>query len=211
VRARVSPNFINYYGSAGAGINTMLLPHEIDLKPGSVGRPAIGNEIEIVDDDDRMLPAGETGRLRIRAPQICRGSYPPDPDDPSYFEGWHYPGDYALIDEDGYLFLQGRYNDIIIRGGSNVYAPEVERALLTLDGVREAAVIGTPNATLGEDIAAFIVADGSIDDRTVIRHCRNRLATYKVPSILRRLESLPRNSAGKILKRQLLEMYESED
>jgi acyl-CoA synthetase (AMP-forming)/AMP-acid ligase II len=209
VRARLAPNLINYYGSTGGGINTMLFPDEIDRKPGSVGRPVLGCDAEIVDDDDRPLPRGETGRLRVRGPQNCLGVYPPDPQDRSYFEGWHYPGDYALLDSDGYLFLQGRYNDIIISGGSNVYAPEVERVLLELPGIREVAVLGVPNPTLGEDVAAFLVADEALDDKAIIRHCRGRLAAYKVPAHLCRVPELPRNSAGKILKRTLLEIHES--
>lgn len=205
VRKRLSPNLLNYYGSTGGGINTVLYPRELGRKPGSVGRPILANDIEIVDDSDQPLPAGTTGRLRVRCPSTCCGVYPPDPTDTSYLEGWHYPGDYALIDEDGYLFLQGRYNDIIIRGGSNVYAPEVERVLLGLPGVREVAVLGVANPTLGEDVAAFLVADRKIDRDELMRHCRGRLAAYKIPAQMHFVDTLPRNSAGKIVKRRLLE------
>jgi len=205
VRKRLSPNLINYYGSTGGGLNTILYPHEIDEKPGSVGRPMLGTDLEIVDDSDRPLPAGTTGRLRVRCPNTCLGVYPPDPADETYLEGWHYPGDYALIDEDGYLFLQGRYNDIIIRGGSNVYAPEVERVLLGLPGVREVVVLGVANPTLGEDVVAFLVTDRKIDRDELMRHCRGRLAAYKIPAQMHFVDTLPRNSAGKIVKRRLLE------
>ena len=204
VRRRISPHLINYYGSTGGGINTMLLPHELDAKPGSVGRPALGCEIEIVDDRGAVLPHNETGRLRVRCGSTCRGAYPPDPLDDTYFEGWHYPGDYACLDEDGYLFLQGRYNDIIIRGGSNVYAPEVERALLGLPAIKEAAVFGMDSGAGDEAVVAFIVADPGLADDVVIRHCRGRLAAYKVPTHLHRIDALPRNSIGKVLKRELL-------
>jgi acyl-coenzyme A synthetase/AMP-(fatty) acid ligase len=207
VREFLSPHLINYYGSTGGGINAMLFPHELEQKPGSVGRPTLGCDLEIVDEADRVLSAGETGRLRVRSPSTCRGVYPADPADQSYFEGWHYPGDYALVDPDGYLFLQGRYNDIIIRGGSNVYAPEVERVLLAVSGVREAAVLGAPHATLGEDVVAYVVADASVDTAAIIRHCRGHLAAYKVPTHLRTIAELPRNSAGKVLKRMLLEAH----
>jgi acyl-coenzyme A synthetase/AMP-(fatty) acid ligase len=205
VRARLSPNLLNYYGSTGGGINTVLYPGELGRKPGSVGRPILGNDIEIVDDRDQPLPAGMTGRLRVRCPSTCCGVYPPDPTDASYLEGWHYPGDYALIDEEGYVFLQGRYNDIIIRGGSNVYAPEVERVLLGLTGVREAAVIGVPNAILGEDVVAFVACDRLIERNEIMQHCHGKLAAYKAPTRIHFIDVLPRNSAGKILKRKLLE------
>ena len=110
-----------------------------------------------------------------------------------------------MIDEDGYLFLQGRYNDIIIRSGSNVYAPEVERVLLACGGIREAAVIGVPNPLRDEDVVAFVVADQSLSNSAIIRHCRSNLAAYKVPSQIHRCLELPRSSVGKILKRKLLE------
>jgi len=207
IRDRVNPNLYNYYGSTGGGINTVLHPRELDQKAGSIGRPCFENEIEVVDEENRTLPNGETGRLRVRSPNTCWGTYPPDPDDGSYFEGWHYPGDYALIDEDGYVFLQGRYADIIIRGGSNVYAPEVERALLVHDGISEAAVIGAPNDQRDEDVIAFIVGDASLATDDILRHCRTRLAAYKIPARIRLVKELPRNSAGKVLKRRLLEMY----
>lgn len=203
VRKRLSPHLINYYGSTGGGMNTLLYPDELALKPGSVGRPMLGVALEIVDETGNLLPTGETGRLRVRCASTCHGVYPPDPTDETYYEGWHYPGDYALIDADGYLFLQGRYNDIIIRGGSNVYAPEVERVLLALPGIREAAVFGMPHATLGEEVVACIVADDSVQDPVLVRHCRLHLAAYKVPTRFRRLPELPRNSVGKTLKREL--------
>jgi acyl-CoA synthetase (AMP-forming)/AMP-acid ligase II len=210
-KANCGANFasINYYGSTAGGINTMLFPYELERKPGSVGRPTLGTELQVVDEADNMLPAGETGRLRVRCPNTCWGIYPPDPTDTTYFEGWHYPGDYALIDADGYLFLQGRYNDIIIRGGSNVYAPEVERVLLGSAGVREAAVFGIPHANLGEEVVACIVADETVSEAALVRRCRGNLAAYKVPTRIHRLPSLPRNSAGKILKRKLLELFDS--
>jgi long-chain acyl-CoA synthetase len=208
VRKKLSPNLINYYGSTGAGINTVLYPHELALKPGSVGRPTLGTDLQVVDEAGNLLPVGQTGRLRARGPNTCRGVYPPEPADTSYLEGWHYPGDYALIDADGYLFLQGRYNDIIIRGGSNVYAPEVERALLALSGIREAAVFGMPHPTLGEEVVACIVADDSVQDPVLVRHCRRHLAAYKIPARFRRLPELPRNSAGKILKRKLVDLFD---
>jgi long-chain acyl-CoA synthetase len=206
---RLSPHLINYYGSTGGGINTMLFSYELERKPGSVGRPTLGTELQVVDEANNELPAGTTGRLRVRCPNTCWGVYPPDPTDTNYFEGWHYPGDYALIDADGYLFLQGRYNDIIIRGGSNVYAPEVERVLLGSAGVREAAVFGIPHATLGEEVVACIVAGETVSEVALIRHCRSNLAAYKVPTRIHRLPALPRNSAGKILKRKLSDVFDS--
>ncbi|MDZ4738052.1 MAG: AMP-binding protein [Rhodospirillaceae bacterium] len=205
IRARLTPNLVDYYGSAGGGMNAIMRPHEHDLKPGSIGRPMLGNAIEIVDERDRPVPAGETGILRCRSLAMTRGIYPPDPADRSIRDGWHYPGDYAYIDDDGYVFLQGRWNDVIIRGGMNVFAPEVERVLLSAAGVREAAVLGAKSDRLGEEVAAFLVTEGAIDERAILRHCRTHLAPYKVPSIIRTVDELPRNSAGKVVKATLAE------
>lgn len=205
IRARLTPNLVDYYGSAGGGMNAIMRPHEHDLKPGSIGRPMLGNAIEIVDGTDRPLPAGETGILRCRSLAMTRGIYPPDPADRSIRDGWHYPGDYAYIDDDGYVFLQGRWNDVIIRGGMNVFAPEIERVLLSIPGVREAAVLGAKSERLGEEVAAFLVTDGTVDEGAILRFCRAHLAPYKVPSIIRTIAGLPRNNAGKVVKATLIE------
>ncbi len=204
IRKRLTPNLYDYYGSAAGGMTTIMTPAEFDRKQGSVGRPMLGTTVEIVDDEHQPLPAGETGRLRCMAPGMAIGLYPPDPDSAAFRDGWHYPGDYAYIDKDGYVFLQGRWNDVIIRGGMNIFAPEVERTLLTCAGVREAAVVGMKSAQLGEEPAAFVVTDGSTDERAILRHCRSQMVAYKVPKLIRIIEVLPRNSTGKVVKADLI-------
>jgi acyl-coenzyme A synthetase/AMP-(fatty) acid ligase len=204
IRRRLTPNLFDYYGSAGGGMTTVMTPYEFDRKPGSVGRPMLGVTVEIVDDNDRPLPTGETGRLRCASPSMAIGLYPADPDGTAFRDGWHYPGDFAYIDEDGYVFLQGRWNDVIIRGGMNIFAPEVERALLSCPGVREAAVVGMKSALLGEEPAAFVVTDGSVDERAILKHCRGLLVAYKLPKSVRLIDALPRNSTGKVVKAELV-------
>jgi acyl-CoA synthetase (AMP-forming)/AMP-acid ligase II len=125
--------------------------------------------------------------------------------DEAFLDGWYYPGDYAYLDEDGYVFLQGRTSEIIIRGGINVFAPEVERAIASFEGISEVAVLGYPVPDLGEEIAAFIVGRPGIAERELVRHLRTELAPYKIPRLFRFLEALPRNSAGKIVKAKLAE------
>jgi acyl-coenzyme A synthetase/AMP-(fatty) acid ligase len=164
----------------------------------------LGSIVEIVDEDDRPVPTGETGRLRCISTGMAIGLYPPDPDSTAFRNGWHYPGDYAYIDADGYVFLQGRWNDVIIRGGMNIFAPEVERTLLTCAGVREAAVVGMKSEKLGEEPAAFVVTDGTTDERAILRHCRSLMVAYKVPSVIRVIDALPRNSTGKVVKADLI-------
>jgi len=204
IRERLTPNLFDYYGSAGGGMNAVMTPDEFDRKPGSIGRPMLGTVIEIVDEDGKSLSTRETGRLRCRSIGMAEGFYPADPDGNAFRDGWHYPGDYAYVDEDGYVFLQGRWNDVIIRGGINVYAPEIERVLLACDGVREAAVVGRRSEALGEEPVAFVVTDGGPDGRSILRACRSLLAPYKVPVDVRVVEALPRNSSGKVVKADLV-------
>jgi acyl-CoA synthetase (AMP-forming)/AMP-acid ligase II len=115
----------------------------------------------------------------------------------------HYPGDYGFLDEDGCLYLQGRRSELIIRGGINVYAPEVESALTAHPAVVDAAVIGIPDEANDEEIVAFLVCSGELDDRALRAHCRKLLSSYKIPGRFERLEALPRSDTGKVLKRLL--------
>jgi acyl-coenzyme A synthetase/AMP-(fatty) acid ligase len=206
IRERLTPHLVDLYGSSGGGITTVLRSDEMERKPGSVGRPMIGVEVEIVDDQNQALPPRITGKLRCRAPCMAAGFYRSEGGgEEAYLDGWYYPGDYAYLDEDGYVFLQGRTSEIIIRGGINVFAPEVERAIASFPGVTEVAVLGYPVPDLGEEIAAFIIGRPGITERELVRHLRAELAPYKIPRRFHFLEELPRSSTGKILKPKLAE------
>ena len=119
--------------------------------------------------------------------------------------GWLHTGDLGRLDQDGYLYIVGRKKEVIIRGGNNIYATDVEAVLLEHPSVVEAAVIGVPHAVLGEDVAAFVVVrDGDEATPEILRaFCAQRLADYKVPRHIRFLDELPRNATGKILKHHL--------
>lgn len=209
IRTSVTPNLVNYYGSSGSGSISSIGGDALDRKPGSVGRPMYGVEIQIVDDDDRLLPPGETGWLRARGLGNALGIDPPDPDDRTYRDGWHYPGDYAVIDNDGFIFLQGRDAEMINVGGVVVFAPEVERAIAACPVVREAAVAGRPTATGDEEIVAAVVAQSGATPETIMAHCRQHLASYKRPRHIRLVDSLPRNSNGKVLRDTLLALFDA--
>jgi acyl-coenzyme A synthetase/AMP-(fatty) acid ligase len=206
IRERLTPHLVDLYGSSGGGITTVLRGEDMDRKAGSVGRPLNGVEVDIVDDLNQPLPPRITGRLRCRAPCMAAGFYRSEGGgDEAFLDGWYYPGDYAYLDEDGYVFLQGRTSEIIIRGGINVFAPEVERAIASYPGVAEVAVLGYPVPDLGEEIAAFVMARPGVVERDLVRHLRTELAPYKIPRRFHFVDELPRSSTGKILKSKLAE------
>jgi acyl-CoA synthetase (AMP-forming)/AMP-acid ligase II len=121
-----------------------------------------------------------------------------DPED-----GWLHTGDRGRLDEDGYLWVEGRLKDVIVTGGENVACSEVERALEEHPAVVEAAVVGLPDDEWGEVVTAFVVVDGDGGD-DLVAHCRERLAGYKVPRAIHMVDALPRNAAGKLLRRELV-------
>ncbi|MCZ8148198.1 MAG: fatty acid--CoA ligase family protein, partial [Roseomonas sp.] len=210
IRARLTPNLFEFYSSTEGGGVSVLTPADCDLHPDSVGRPAFRVEVEIVGEDHEPLPPGSVGRLRYRSPASARGYWNADGGD-AFRDGWFYPGDLARLDADGFLYLHGRAKDMIIRGGVNIYPQDIERIIAELPGVRDVAVTGVPSREMGEEVAAFVVADGSVTAEAVAAGCRDRLAPYKVPSIVRFLPELPRNAGGKVLKNALLARLEQPD
>ena len=205
IRARVAPGFVEYYATSGGSLATVQWPEDQDSEPESVGRPGPGVVLDIVDETGRSLPPGEVGEVRYRGPGLPLGQWGRDAALSSAFrDGWHYPGDYGFLNERGYLFLQGRASDRIKRGGLTIFAPEVERVLLAHPAVREAAVIGVPSADYGEEVAAYVVGSGAVTEAELDGYCRSELAPYKVPRMFRILAALPRTSAGKVIKAQLL-------
>lgn len=204
IRERLTPNLFEFYSSTEGGGVSVLTPADCELHPDSVGRPAFRVEVEIVDEEHTPLPPGAIGRLRYRSPASAKSYYRAEGGG-AFRDGWFYPGDLARLDEEGYLYLHGRAKDMIIRGGVNIYPQDVERVLSDLPGVREVAVAGAPSREMGEEVAAFLVTDGSVTAEAVVAHCRARLAPYKVPSIVRFVAEIPRNTAGKVLKAALLE------
>ncbi len=202
--ARITPNIMNFYASTEGGGVAILYADAPQAAAGSVGRPVLGAEISIADDAGHALPQGEIGHIRQRAPWLPEAFY----DDPAesarvFRDGWYLPGDLGFLDAAGYLHITGRAKDMIIRGGVNIYPNEIEAVLLAHPAVGDAAVVGQPSRMFGEEVAAFVVATGPVDAAALTAHCRERLAAYKVPKLVRFLDSLPRNSAGKVLKAEL--------
>jgi acyl-CoA synthetase (AMP-forming)/AMP-acid ligase II len=163
---------------------------------------------EIRDDDGRALPTNETGELWVAGPNIMKGSYRnPDATGEVLHDGWLKTGDLGFIDADGHLYLCGRSKELVIVSGHNVYPREVENVLLEHAHVSDAAVAAEMDPIRGERLVGFVVAADAqtIDDQELIQHCRDRLSPYKVPRAIHVVASIPRNAAGKIVRRQLTE------
>jgi acyl-CoA synthetase (AMP-forming)/AMP-acid ligase II len=205
IRERVCANLVEAYGSTETGGICVLAPEDQERAPASAGRPAIGVELEVIGDDDRALPPGEIGRIRCRGPGVIAGYLNGGASDNERTRGgWFYPGDYGRLDAEGFLFLEGRSNDIIKRGGYTIYASEIERALAAHPAVAEATVVGVAAPELGEDIVAFVVLRAATDPRELVNHCRLRLAGFKQPQRIKVVATLPRNAAGKVVKSALI-------
>ncbi len=159
-----------------------------------------------VDDEGADVADGEIGEVLMRIAGRQREYFRnPEATADVWRDGWLYTGDLGRIDAEGYLFIVGRKKDVIIRGGNNIHAADVEAVLHEHPEVVDAAVVGIPHAVLGEDVAAVVVlADGAtVDTDDLAAHCRDRLADYKVPRRIEFADTLPRNATGKVLKLQL--------
>ncbi|MBK9101069.1 MAG: long-chain fatty acid--CoA ligase [Austwickia sp.] len=180
-----------------------------ERKPGSIGTPIAGVEMRLfpVEGGDAPVPVGEIGEIAIRGENIMRGYWNrPDATAEAIREGgWFYSGDLARQDEDGYYFIVDRSKDLIIRGGYNVYPREVEEALYEHPAIAEAAVVGVPHPTHGEEVAAYVVLKPGTQASTeeIQAFVKERVAPYKYPRIITVMGELPKGATGKILKREL--------
>jgi acyl-CoA synthetase (AMP-forming)/AMP-acid ligase II len=194
------------YGSTEAGIVTNLRPADQLLRRQSVGPAFALNHVRLLDDTGREVPRGEVGELHSRSPYLFDGYWnKPDETAACLKEGWVTAGDLARQDEDGYYYIVDRKKDMVVTGGFNVYPREIEEVLHAHPAVREAAVIGRPDAYFGEALRAFVVFRSGLEASAadLEAHCRAQLAGYKVPKDFLPIASLPRNAGGKVLKTAL--------
>jgi long-chain acyl-CoA synthetase len=199
----------NGYGlTETSSVTTMNSGVDYQRKPDSVGVPVPVVDVRVVDaagGDD--VPVGEVGELWIRGPNVVRGYWDkPVETEKAFGGGWFRSGDLARIDDEGFVYIVDRVKDIVIRGGENVYCAEVESVLFEHPDVADAAVLGVPHQLLGEEVGAVVVlrpgATATADDFRA--HVAERLAAFKVPThVFIHDEALPRNPAGKVLKREL--------
>ncbi len=167
----------------------------------SVGQAYPGVEIEIRDDEGRPVPAGERGEIYVRGEQVS-GEYE-DRGSMIDNDGWFPTRDAGSMDEEGYLFLEGRADDVIVRGGENLSPGEIEDCLLMHPTVRDAAVVGIPDEEWGEGVAAAVVpkAGQTIDVEALQAHVREHMRSSRVPQLIQVWEELPYNETGKLLRR----------
>jgi len=204
--------FVQVFGlTEGGGTTTFVPPAFLRSKIGSAGKASMHNEIRIADAlDGTPLPAGETGEILVRGPAVTLGYWDnPTATAETVRNGWLHTGDLGYLDSDGFLFVAGRKKDMIISGGMNIYPSEVEAVLRTHPAVHDVAVIGLPDERWGEQVCAVIVPapDTAIVEQEIIAFCRERLASFKKPSVVRTVEELPLTISGKVQKFVLRERF----
>ncbi len=196
------------YGLSESASTTTFNRSAEERKVLSIGKPIWGVEVQVVDEDDKALPPGESnvGEIVIRGHNIMKGYYNnPEATAEAMRGGWFHTGDLAYADDDGFYFIVDRKKDLVIRGGYNVYPREIEEVLYTHPAVAEAAVIGEPDDKLGEEVVACIAVQpgAAVTAEELIAYCKERLAAYKYPRKIRFVDELPKGPTGKILKKEL--------
>ena len=208
---RTGHAILERYGMTETNMNTSN-PYDGERRPGTVGFALPGSEVRITDrETGKALPAGETGLVEVRGPNVFQGYWRMPEKTASEFrdDGFFITGDLGLIDEDGYLHIVGRDKDLVISGGYNVYPKEIEQWIDELPQVVESAVIGVAHPDLGEGVTAAVVLKPgeSLDESGVLAALKDKVARYKQPKRVFFIDSLPRNVMGKVQKNALRERY----
>ncbi len=201
----------NYYGmTETTPMGATIQPDDFEGRKESIGRPHINISLKLVKDDGSEARRGEVGEILMKGPTVARGYFNDEARTRTSFDGgWIRTGDLAVMDSDGFLYFVDRKKDIIRTGGENVPSIEVERELLTQRSIWEAAVVGIKHPYWMEAVTAFVTArkDQKVVPDEIIEYLKPRMANYKIPKKIIVLPSLPHNSSGKILKKELREQY----
>ncbi len=202
------PVLINGYGSTEAGIVTVATQDELARHPDTLGRPALGVAVRILDDDGAPLPPGARGRIAVRG-ALGYSGYTPDPSAPAHpeakrvYDGFIDTGDVGRLDSQGLLYLSGRSDDMIVSGGENVFPGEVENVLATHPLLTDAVVIGVPDDEYGQVLHAYVVAAGPVTEADLRAHVSAAVERYKTPKRFHFIDAVPRTPSGKVLKARL--------
>jgi fatty-acyl-CoA synthase len=203
--AAFDSEFTDAYGlTEAASVSTLLPGEDILRKAGSAGRPCTHNRLRV------LAPPGEVGELVQSGPTVMLGYWQrPDETAAALVDGWLHTGDQALFDDEGYLYIAGRSKDLIVSAGAKIYPAEVERVLREHPDVADVAVIGVPDAQVGETVAAVVMARAGATPAPdeLVAFCAGRIADYKRPTRAFLTDELPRNANGKVQKAKLREVY----
>ena len=200
---------IEGYGLSESTCRSTFNPPDQRRRAGSCGMP-IGNEMQVVDDDDREVPDGTLGEIVLRGENILKGYYKnPQANEVAFRNGWFHTGDIGYRDPEGFYYIVDRKSDMIIRGGENIYPREIDEVLYQHPAVAAAATIGVPDPLYGEEVAAFIVLKSGMkaSEEELSNYCREQLADYKCPKSIRIVAEIPKGPTGKLLKRELARLY----
>src|SRR3954462_1438184 len=204
--AKFSCKILEGYGLSETSPVASFNHPDRERKVGSIGTPVRGVEMKVVDDDGNEVEQGEVGEIVIKGPNVMKGYWNrEDATEEVMDDGWFHTGDMAKVDEDGYFFIVDRKKELIIRGGYNVYPREIEEVLYEHEGILEAAVIGVPDESMGEEVgAAVVLKEGQeVSADELKSYVKEQVAGYKYPRKIWFVDELPKGPTGKILKREI--------
>ena len=201
-------NLYNTYGSTEVAWATIAQPKDMREAPGTAGKAPYNTVVKIYDEKDNPIEDGESGRIFVGNTMLFGGYTGDESERKAMIDGLMSSGDIGRLDEEGRLFVEGRDDEMIVSGGENVFPKEVEDSLSRHENVDDVAAIGVDDEDFGKRLRAFVVKDGEVDEDTLKAHVKDNLARYKVPREIIFLDELPRNSTGKILKKDLKEYDE---
>ncbi len=215
---KFGPIFAQFYGMAEASPVSILFPwqHKLEGTPqemkrmSSAGRPCIASDMRIVNDKGEDIKPGEVGEIIHRGDHVLSEYWKrPDANAESFKDGWFYSGDMATFDEDEFIYFMDRKKDMIISGGYNIWPSEVENVIYQHETVLEAAVVAAPDEKWGEVVKAVIVLkpEQAATEEEIISFCKSNLASFKAPKSVDFVDNLPKNPAGKILRKTVREKY----
>ncbi len=199
----LGPVLYNLYGSTEVAYAAIATPEDMRAAPGTVGKPPTGTTIKLLDDDGNEVEAGGSGRIFVGSTMQFEGYT--GGGSKEVVDGLMSTGDVGHFDDGGRLFVDGRDDDMIVSGGENVFPAEVEELLGAYDGVADAAVVGVDDEQYGKRLRAYVVLDNGakVEEQTLKDHVKSNLARYKVPREIVFIDEMPRNPAGKVVKRNL--------
>ncbi len=202
-------NLYNTYGSTEVAWATIAQPQDMREAPGTAGKPPYNTVVKIYDEKDNEVVQGESGRIFVGNTMLF-GGYTGDEDQgKEMIDGLMSSGDVGRLDEHGRLFVEGRDDEMIVSGGENVFPKEVEDCLSRHDAVGDVAAVGVDDEEYGKRLRAFVVKAGDVEEKALKAHVKENLAAYKVPREIVFLDELPRNSTGKVLKKDLKDYDEN--